>query len=69
MLFLLSVVMNYYCCVLCSNLVNVDFDQSSYRINEDAGSVELALVLSRPMSCNCYVALTASATDMTATSE
>ena len=51
------------------NLVNVDFDQSSYRINENAGSVELALVLSRPMSCNCYVALTVSATDMTATSE
>ena len=66
---LFTICSNNLFCVLSTNIVNVVFDQSSYRINEDAGSVELALVLSRPMNCSCYVTLTVSATDITTTSE
>ena len=71
MCFIATICSNKLFCVLSFNLgsVYVDFDQSSYSINENAGFVKLTLVLSRPMSCNCYVALTVRATDDTAKSK
>ena len=46
----------------------VSFDQPSYSVNESDGSIEITLVLSRPMGCNCYTRVMVTTEDISAKS-
>ena len=49
-------------------VVSVSFDQPSYSVRESS-NVELTLVLSGPLGCNCYISVVVKTDDMEATGE
>ena len=49
-------------------VVSVSFDQPSYTIREN-NNLELTLVLSDPLGCNCYTSIVVKTDDMEATGE
>ena len=48
--------------------MSVSFDQPSYIIHE-SNKLELTLVLSGPLGCNCYTSVVVKTDDMEATGE
>ena len=54
-----------------SGVVSVGFSQLSYRVNEGGrdGFVRLAVVLDRPVGCNCYTSFSVITGEITATSK
>ena len=49
-------------------VVSVSFDQPSYSVREN-NNLELTLVLSGPLGCNCYTSVVVKTDDMEATGE
>ena len=54
-----------------SVVVSVGFSQPLYRVNENVrnGFVRLAVVLDRPVGCNCYTSFSVITGEITATSK
>ena len=65
----LPVVKNIFTIVVVVDFaVSVSFDQPSYSVRE-RNNVELTLVLSSPLGCNCYTSVVVKTDDMEATGE
>ena len=64
----LPVVKNIFTIVVVDFVVSVSFDQPSYSVRE-SNNLELTLVLSGPLGCNCYTSVVVKTDDMEATSE
>ena len=50
-------------------VASVGFNQSSYSVDEDDGSVKLTLLLSSAVGCSCYTSVAVTTAEMSATSK